>query len=205
MGVGEVDERYYTFTFYGEEGKVEDPTRAFQVYGLPGSAGAYALEMIWKESKDSRFHPMNQRCVKQFWLSTCLAIPPLTIALPPLTPSVAQMVSSQLLAVNIGCGFEFSTQDLELGPLCHTRFALTLPYAPFPLSLLIKFISNFTAQRLWPPTSKISTGRPREKPFKKGGGHKHLRAFESRPHNMVKMIFFSICDLCHFYLQPRTV
>ena len=46
-GVGEVDERYYTFTFYGEEGKVEDPTRAFQVYGLPGPAAAYALEMIY--------------------------------------------------------------------------------------------------------------------------------------------------------------
>ncbi len=62
-GTGYTDERYYTFTFHGEEGKVQDPTRAFQVYGLPGPAGAYALEMIWKESKDSCFHPMNQRWV----------------------------------------------------------------------------------------------------------------------------------------------
>ena len=67
------DSRFYTLTFH-DSGAMEDPTRCRDIYGLPGPAASYALEAIWKKTRDPRWHPMNRKWShKSYWLSTIQA------------------------------------------------------------------------------------------------------------------------------------
>lgn len=69
VGSSPTDARDFTITLH-ETGDVEDPTNAFQRDGLPGPATAFALEAVWTQSGDPRFHPMDRRwCHPSFWLS----------------------------------------------------------------------------------------------------------------------------------------
>lgn len=64
-----------------------DPTLRFERDGLPGPLSAFALESVWKRSKDPRFHPMNRRwCHSSFWNSTMVDVykfEPMNYTLPP--------------------------------------------------------------------------------------------------------------------------
>ena len=69
-GSKEKDSRFYMLTFH-HSGEIEDPTCCHEIYGLPGPAATYALEAIWKKTKDPRWHPMNRRWShSSYWLST---------------------------------------------------------------------------------------------------------------------------------------